>query len=227
MSHEDDDFEPVPGLPETLPPGEQMLWQGSPQWWSLALRAFRLREVGVYFGLLMAWRLVSSLMGGSGALAAIEYAADLVPLALAAGAILTGIAYLSARTTMYTITSQRIVMRYGMAVPLVLNIPFSRIESAALGVHGEGGGSVPFKLRAGERIGYMVLWPHARPGYYSNPQPMLRCLPDAEKAAAVLGRALEAFNGAPASARQDVRPQRAPDGALAGGGSLGFARSAS
>ena len=56
MSHHDDDFEPVPGLPETLPQGEQMLWQGSPQWWSLALRAFRLREVGVYFGFLMAWR---------------------------------------------------------------------------------------------------------------------------------------------------------------------------
>ena len=227
MSHHDDDFEPVPGLPETLPQGEQMLWQGSPQWWSLALRAFRLREVGVYFGFLMAWRLASSLMGGATALAAIEYAADLIPLALAAAAILVGIAYLSARTTIYTITSQRIVMRYGMAVPLVLNIPFSRIESAALGMHSEGGGSVPFKLRKGERIGYLVLWPHARPGRYANPEPMLRCLPDAQKAAAVLGRALEAYNGAPASARQDARPQRAPEPSLAGGGSLGFARSAS
>jgi hypothetical protein len=227
VSHHDDDFEPVPGLPETLPPGEQMLWQGSPQWWSLALRAFRLREVGVYFGVLMAWRLVSSLMGGASVLAAVEYAADLIPLALAAAAILVGIAYLSARTTIYTITSQRIVMRYGMAVPLVLNIPFSKIESAALGLHSEGGGSVPMKLHKGERIGYLVLWPHARPGRYSNPEPMLRCLPDAEKAAAVLGRALEAFNGAPASARPDVRPQRAPEPSLAGGGSLGFARSAS
>lgn len=231
MSQDHDDFEPVPGLPESLPQGEQMLWQGSPQWWSLALRAFRLREVGVYFFILMAWRLVSSLWGGAGALASVEYALDLAPLMLAAGAILVGIAYLSARTTMYTITSKRVVMRYGMAVPLVLNIPFSRIESAALGMHGEGTGSVPFKLRASERIGYLVLWPHARPGRYARPEPMLRCLPDAEKAAAVLGRALEAYQGAPASAqrdaRQDARPQRAPEASAAGAGALGLARSAS
>lgn len=225
MSHHDDDFEPVPGLPETLPQGEQMLWQGSPQWWSLALRAFRLREVGVYFALLMAWRLASALVAGEGALAAIGHAADLLPLALAAGGILTGIAYLSARTTVYTITSERIVMRYGMAVPLVLNIPFSRIESAAAGLHGEGTGSIPMKLRKGERIGYLVLWPHARPGYYSRPEPMLRCLPDAEKAASVLRRALEAYNGASATARSDALPQRAPEAAVASG-SLGFARSA-
>ncbi|MFN3892381.1 MAG: photosynthetic complex putative assembly protein PuhB [Beijerinckiaceae bacterium] len=227
MSHHDDDFEPVPGLPETLPQGEQMLWQGSPQWWSLALRAFRLREVGVYFALLMVWRLVSALMAGSSAFAALEHAADLLPLALAAGAILTGIAYLSARTTIYTITNQRIVMRYGMAVPLVLNIPFSRIESAAAGAHREGTGSIPMKLRKGERIAYLVLWPHARPGYYSSPEPMLRCLPDAEKAASVLRRALEAYNGASAAARPDARPQRAPETHAAGAGTLGFARSAS
>ena len=26
------EFEPVPGLPETLPEGESMLWQGKPGW---------------------------------------------------------------------------------------------------------------------------------------------------------------------------------------------------
>jgi hypothetical protein len=226
VSHHDDDFEPVPGLPETLPRGEQMLWQGSPQWWSLALRAFRLREVGVYFALLMVWRFASSLSGGAGALAALEHAADLLPLAIAAGAILAGIAYLSARTTIYTITSERIVMRYGMAVPLVLNIPFSRIHSAAAGMHREGTGSIPLKLHAGERIGYLVLWPHARPGYYARPEPMLRCLPDAEKAASVLRRALEAHYGAAAPARPARAPEERAQGAQVAEGSLGFARSA-
>lgn len=227
MSHNDDDFEPVPGLPEVLPQGEQMLWQGSPQWWSLALRAFRLREVGVYFALLMAWRLVSSLMAGGSVLAALEYAADLLPLALGACAILAGIAYISARTTMYTITSQRVVMRYGMAIPLVLNIPFSRIETAALGAHREGTGSIPLKLHKGERIAYLVLWPHARPGYYRSPEPMLRCLPDGEKAANVLRRALEAYYGAAATAMPEARVPRAPEAVMGGAGALGFARSAS
>jgi hypothetical protein len=227
VSHHDDDFEPVPGLPEELPQGEQMLWQGSPQWWSLALRAFRLREVGVYFAALMAWRLVSSLMAGGSVLSAVGYAADLLPLALGACLILSGIAYLSARTTLYTITSQRVVMRYGMALPLVLNIPFSRIETAALGAHREGTGSIPMKLHKGERIAYLVLWPHARPGYYRSPEPMLRCLPDAEKAAGVLRRALEAHYGAAASAMPEARPMRAPEAVMGGAGALGFARSAS
>jgi hypothetical protein len=227
VSHHDDDFEPVAGLPEILPQGEQMLWQGSPQWWSLALRAFRLREVGVYFALLMVWRLVSSLMAGASAVTAIEYAVDIIPLALGAAAILSGIAYMSARTTMYTITSQRIVMRYGMAVPLVLNLPFSRIETASFGEHSEGTGSIPLKMRKGERIAYLVLWPHARPGYYSSPEPMLRCLPDAEKAASVLRRALEAHSGAGASALHEARAPRAQEASIVGQGSMGFARSAS
>ncbi len=227
MSHHDDDFEPVPGLPEELPQGEQMLWQGSPQWWSLALRAFRLREVGVYFALLMAWRLVSSLMGGASIMSAAGYAADLLPLAIGACSILAGIAYLSARTTLYTITSRRVVMRYGMALPLVLNIPFSRIETAALGAHREGTGSIPLKLHKGERIAYLVLWPHARPGYYRSPEPMLRCLPDAEKAAGVLRRALEAHYGAAASAMPEARVARPPEAVMGGARALGFARTAS
>jgi hypothetical protein len=34
--------EPVRGLPETLPPGETLLWQGEPDWLSMARRTFRL-----------------------------------------------------------------------------------------------------------------------------------------------------------------------------------------
>jgi hypothetical protein len=39
----DFDFEPVPGLPAELPAGETMIWQGRPQWRSLAVRAFHIR----------------------------------------------------------------------------------------------------------------------------------------------------------------------------------------
>lgn len=221
MSH--DDFEPVPGLPETLPKGERMLWQGSPQWRSLALRAFRLREVAIYFAALMAWRFVSTLVAGGSGMDAIQHALDLAPLLAGVAAILAGIAYMSARSTVYTITSERIVMRYGMAVPLVLNIPFSRIESAAAGQHGDGTGSVVLRLRPGERIGYLVLWPHARPWRYGRPEPMLRSLPDADAAASTLARALEAHSGA-VQPRREVRPVRESEPAMHDG-ALGLARS--
>ena len=44
------------GLPERLPEGETLLWQGRPSWRQLALRAFHVREIAIYFALLLAWR---------------------------------------------------------------------------------------------------------------------------------------------------------------------------
>lgn len=222
MSH--DDFEPTPGLPEPLPKGERLLWQGSPDWRSLALRAFRLREVAIYFALLMAWRFVSAVGAGGAPLDAALHALDLAPLLIGACAILGLIAYVSARSTVYSITSERIVMRYGMAAPLVLNIPFSRIDAANVGHYSDGTGSVLLSLRKGERIGYLVLWPHARPWRYARPEPMLRCLPNVDAAAAVLGNALRAHSGESAVV-VEARPSREAPGSgpvpfgLAGGAS--------
>ena len=50
------EFEPERGLPEQLPAGEQLLWQGSPEWKRLAQRAFHVRKLVVYFAALIALR---------------------------------------------------------------------------------------------------------------------------------------------------------------------------
>ena len=42
--------EPVKGLPELLPTGERMLWQGQPSWRALAIRVFHVRKIAIYFG---------------------------------------------------------------------------------------------------------------------------------------------------------------------------------
>ena len=47
--HDDFDFEPVRGLPQILPKGERMLWQGAPRWQDLAVHAFHARKVVWYF----------------------------------------------------------------------------------------------------------------------------------------------------------------------------------
>ena len=46
---DDFDFEPVRGLPEMLPAGERLLWQGAPRWQDLAVHAFHARKVIWYF----------------------------------------------------------------------------------------------------------------------------------------------------------------------------------
>ena len=44
------DFEPIRGLPGPLPEGETILWQGAPDWRVLAVQAFHVRAVAIYFG---------------------------------------------------------------------------------------------------------------------------------------------------------------------------------
>ena len=187
------EIEPIPGLPDYLPPGEHLLWQGAPHWRPLAMRAFRLREVMIYFAVLMAWRGVSAALDGASPLVIVDAVLSLAPLALAAVAILLVIAVLAARTTMYSITDRRIVMRIGMALPVTLNIPFEGIDGASLAEHGDKSGDIALSLNNNGRIGYLVLWPHARPWRYAKPEPMLRALADPHVAADVLGRALAGY----------------------------------
>lgn len=206
------ELEPVPGLPEHLPKGERILWQGAPHWRPLAMRAFRLRAVMIYFAALMVWRVASKLWDGASTLAAFEHGLALAPLALGAVAILLAIAAASARTSLYTITDRRVVLRVGMALPLNLNIPFESIEGAAVAEFSDGSGDVALQIRKGERLGYAVLWPHARPWRYSRPEPMLRGLADPKGAANVLASAL-AGHGQPSietSARPALDARGAP-----------------
>jgi hypothetical protein len=211
MSQDDFAFEPIPGLPALPPEGETILWQGSPDWRGLAWRAFHLREVTCYFGALVAAQPVLALVQGT------PLAAKLLPmtwLALAgsvAAGLLAGLACLAGRGTVYTITSRRLVMRFGIALPMTINLPFALVAQAGLRLRRGGGGDIPVALVPGERISYIVLWPHARPWRLARPEPMLRELPEAERAAGILARALAAHAGStvslpqPATAANDAR----------------------
>lgn len=193
------DQEPIPGLPEHLPEGERILWQGRPDWIALARRAFHVGGVALYFVVLavaLAWLEISD---GGTALEAAHAAAGVVPGAILALALLGGLAVLSARAAMYTITSRRAVMRFGVALPVVLNIPFKQIKSADLKMHADGTGDIPLSLSATQRQSMVVLWPHVRPWRTVQPEPMLRCIPDAHRVAEILSAALRAeFPDAPA-----------------------------
>jgi hypothetical protein len=194
------EFEPVKGLPEYLPAGEHLLWQGAPSFRGLALRAFHVRKVAIYFGLLMAWRAGADLAAGQSAAMAAGSALGLLPLALLAVGLLLLLARLNAQATVYSITNRRVVMRFGVALPMALNLPFKAIDSAALRRHADGSGDLPLALAEGQRIGYFVNWPHVRPGRKGRSQPMLRSIPDADAVAALLAQALADHAGVPVQA---------------------------
>lgn len=180
------EFEPVPGLPEELPEGENILWQGSPDWRSLARRAFHLRVLALYFVALLALRSGVSLWSGSGIAAAAESAAVLTVLGLCAAGLFALFAWLIARTTLYTITSKRLVMRFGIALPMSVNLPFARIQAAAVRSYRHGFGDIPVSLDNSHRASYIVMWPHVRPWKFRRPEPMLRGVADAMAVAELL-----------------------------------------
>lgn len=183
------DTEAQPGLPEPLPSGERILWQGRPEWRRLALRAFHLRKLALYFGAMLALRVAFLIADGAGAAAVTKAVAMLLPLVIVALGLVAVLAWLSARTTLYTITDKRLVMRIGIVLTLTYNIPFSRIVAADLRLDRDGIGDLPLRLAEGERIAWLHLWPHARPWRLGQPQPMLRSVTQAAEVARLLGDA--------------------------------------
>ena len=191
------EHEPIRGLPARPPQGEQILWQGAPRWQSFARRAFRFRALSVYFGLLALWCAASLLREGASLGIVFASAISVVALAGLAAAIFLGLAWAIARSTVYTITSRRVVVRFGVALPMTINIPFKTIASANARIDADGGGDIVLSLMPGHRIGYLVLWPHVRPWRFKRPQPMLRCIAGAHQTATILGRALAREADAP------------------------------
>ncbi|MGB5734060.1 MAG: photosynthetic complex putative assembly protein PuhB [Thiohalocapsa sp.] len=189
------DFEPVHGLPQNLPDGEVLRWQGAPRWGALAVRAFHVRKVALYFGLLILFRIVYVLSAGDPVSSALLNASWLASLAGLAMGILGILAWLYSRSTVYSITDRRIVIRCGVAIPIAVNIPFKVVESAGLRRHGDGIGDIPLVLGGGQSVNYLIMWPNVRPWRFFNAQPMLRCIPDVDAAAEVLTAALRAAVG--------------------------------
>ncbi len=203
------DFEPVRGLPARPPAGERILWQGSPTGKALARRAFHVRGVAIYFLVLMAWRAASNVADGHGAVDTILAVLGVLPLALAGLGVLALLGWLNARATVYTITDRRVVMRFGVALPMTVNLPFTRIDAAGLAVHRDGTGDVTLTLLGSDRIAWLHLWPHVRPWHLARPQPMLRGLSNPQAVAGVLGNALQAALAA-VPAADDADDARAP-----------------
>lgn len=216
------EHEPMTGLPELLPAGERILWQGSPDWRALALRAFHVRKLAVYFALMLALRGATVVADGGTALAALRAVAALVPLALLGLGLTLLIAWLSARSTVYTLTDRRVVMRIGIVLTLSFNLPLKRIAAADAAQAPRGTTDIALELSGNDRIAWLQLWPHARPWRLAKPQPMLRCLPQGEQVARLLAQAWSGATGlgvpaADASALKPVsQPPTAVDPALPG-----------
>ena len=175
--HHEHEFEAAPGLPEALPTGERLLWQGTPDWKLLALHVFHVRTLAIYFSVMVVLQALY-LLGEPQARLLVPLATS-VALSLTALGLLTWLAWLTARTALYTLTSKRVVMRIGIVLTLTFNLPLRMVAAASVKPLKNGAGDIALKLAGDDHIAWLNLWPHAKPWALKNPEPCLRLIPDA------------------------------------------------
>ena len=214
------EFEPEYGLPEQLPPGERILWQASPSAPLIFWSVFRGRLLLAYFGLMLLLR-GSFMYTDTGSVAQTAAAVSWLGLLFLVALGLFGwLSLLIAKTTVYTLTDKRLVMRIGIVLNLSFNIPLRRIQAADVRRLANGTGEIAISLHPDDKIAYPHLWPHARPWHLSNPQPMLRGLPKVAPVASLFEAAWRANQPASAPAQasasqgQGTSVQDMPHGAV-------------
>lgn len=215
--HDEDDgpAEAIRGLPGPLPEGETIVWQGGPRAAGLLVHAFHARFVAGYFAIVAAWS-ATKVTAAGGDMTAI--AAKVLGLALAGGAavgILWLIAFAMARAAVFTITSHRVMIRHGVAIPKFINIPFSQVSAVG---KADRGSHVDIAIElAATGAPYIHLWPFARPMRVNQPVPLLRGLSrtDAAIACAAISDAMlaNAPDKVRVSAHQTLRPVQHRSGA--------------
>jgi hypothetical protein len=208
-------LEPIPGLPEVLPEGEVLLWQGAPASTEIGQRVFLVRWVIGYFVLLAGWDMLNAALQGGPMVPAISAAAVLLLVGSVGIGILALLAGAVAKTSVYSITSRRLVLRVGVALPITINIPFTAIAGASLRNRKDGHGDIVMELLPSHRISWIALWPHCAGWSFGRPKPMLRGVANAASVARILGEAVANMGGAAIRHGQNAPQAEMPNGATA------------
>ncbi len=215
MSHDDFAVEPIRGLPERPPAGEEILWQGRPDAWRLAVEALNLYWVAAYFVVFFAWR---ALVAGATVpfWTAVQIGSPFLVMGAVACFLLWLVAFVQARATVYTVTNRRVAMRIGAALTVTLNLPYRWIGAAKLDLRQGGTGTIALSLVGETRLSYLNTWPHVRPWRMKRTEPALRCIPEAEKVSRIIAEAAAARLNEPEIRRRPepgAKPAAAPQGA--------------
>ncbi|MFN3636140.1 MAG: photosynthetic complex putative assembly protein PuhB [Rhizobium rhizophilum] len=190
------EIEPLPGLPGVPPAGEVILWQGRPSSALIARHLLKVRWIVGYFLVLATWAVAAGLSDGHPAGGILFSVAVLTALAGVLIGMIELFAWAVEKTTLYTITTERVVIRFGVAISMTLNLPFRQIDGVSLARIGDKAGLIAIALLPEQRISWLIQWPHVRGFRFAKPEPSLVYLPDADKAASVLSAAIGQYRGA-------------------------------
>ena len=173
-------------LSENLPNGEKLIWQGHPEKRALATRAMYLKYIAFYLVVLIAARTGYLIMDGepvatwSGMLVWQVLASAFVML------LIVGLATVYSRTTRYSLTNERLIIKTGAAITIHINLPLQQITAADLREYSDGTGDITLQVSRAEKLYWLLLWPNVRSWWIRPLRPVLRGLQDAQTVAHLL-----------------------------------------
>ncbi len=184
----------------TLPrlrPGERLLWQGAPAWGGVACRALHIRVIGLYFAALtlINMAIIHETVGNGWPV--VQAGTPTAIAGVVTVCVLLLIAAICAHSTNYILTTERVILQYGLALPATLSIPLHRIAEVAIRLRPDHTGDIALRLKDRRAISWRKLWPHARPLRWLAAEPMLRDIPHADCLAPLFHRTLTCAPQAP------------------------------
>jgi Bacterial PH domain len=201
--------EPVRGLPGRLPQGEHIVWQGSPQARGVMRRVLKSRWIAAYFVIAAVWSAAVGINDGvamGGILLQLGYIGLLAAVVFG---LMAAFAKAVERTSVYTITNRRVVMRVGVALSASFNLPYAQISGADFRARADGSGDIALVLKPGHGLSSAVFWPHQKGRVWSPLSPEMICLKDVSTIAAMLALQLQAHQARAAQATAHAADERA------------------
>lgn len=175
---------------KSIPEEEKIYWSGEPSWLSFGYNAFGCKYLTLYFLFSAIYAISQIELKFSLGTFFSQYLPFLVSGTIA-GVILYSLAFLAAKHTCYVITKKRVVVRTGVALVFLLNIPLKNVISIDKQSLSRGLGNLSFKVKSKKRIPFFSCWPSVRGSSFFEPVPVFRSITHIEEVSRLVGELAE------------------------------------
>jgi len=173
-----------------IPEDEKIIWYGRPDLRRFCLTALGLKYIFFYL-IIIFFSILYARFGDFNFIKIVQVLFPYLISSFLAVLLLIIIGTSQVLPTIYVITSRRVIIRSGLALIFMLNVPFDKIASIDKNHYSDGSGNISFKLISNKRVPFFASWPSVRPWYFSNPEPTFRCIADVEVIALKLSEAAQ------------------------------------
>ena len=188
-----------------LPPDETLLWSAQPKPSAFVRRVFHLRALTMYFALIVGFSSIGTLSSAAEMkvlLGSLVWQLSLGGMVLV---ILNVLGRFYAKSTIYALTNKRFVIRSGLALPSVIAIPLTKLQSAGIRTYSDDTGDIVLVPDKGLKVYWLLLWPSVRTFEWRHVQPLLRAIEKPEVVAGMLKELISIESESDANQQTDDR----------------------